>query len=456
MTRDPILELRILSGVHAGAREVLPQGAWLLGHADHADLIVCDAGIAAEHARLEVRDDGSLAVAWLDGTGSHAIVPAGHRVSLGPVEIALVPQDSPWLTDLPWAPDLPPPPAAPAGGTALSAAPAEAPTAADAPAPQASPPPAPARPPRTATKVGVVAGALLVAAVLAWRPWATEPTPPPLPIPAPLARAPGMGPADLAAVRAVVRDLGLEPVARAVADAHGGVTVHAGLLSEDEAESLAVHLARLSPRPGLRFAQADEIVAEASAFLQERLGESGRLEIRHLGQGRFALQGVLPDDATQQALVAALQQRVAHVRSVDTRAVQTREQQGRALVDTLRRAGFGAIESRWDTQQLQLKVRLASADVPRWERSLAAAVRQHAVPLQATLELTDPRPVAAPAARLPLQIASIVSGEVPYVVLSDGTKLLTDGAHAGWTLVRVDAEAVVFEGPRKQRVAVAR
>jgi hypothetical protein len=92
--------------------------------------------------------------------------------------------------------------------------------------------------------------------------------------------------------------------------------------------------------------------------------------------------------------------------------------------------------------------------VPMWEQALQAAVLRHPIPFRAT---TDVSAVAAPVTgRLPWNIRSVVGGEPAYVVLQDGSKMMTDGTRDGWRLVSITPQSVVFESPRGGRISVDR
>ena len=162
MKRDRMLELRVLTGTHAGARVLLPDAPQVLGSADDCDLILCDDGIAPQHARLERLEDGSALLHVLDRDLPPIHIRPGQGAEVGQVRISVEEADAPWNEDVPIA-DQPPPEGLP---LAADEGPAGAP---DAGGPQASglQPPATPRPPvrapaRAAGGWWQVAGAALL------------------------------------------------------------------------------------------------------------------------------------------------------------------------------------------------------------------------------------------------------------------------------------------------------
>ena len=145
MKRDRMLELRVLTGTHAGARVLLPDAPQVLGSADDCDLILCDDGIAPQHARLERLEDGSALLHVLDRDLPPIHIRPGQGAEVGQVRIAVEEVDAPWKEDVPIA-DQPAPDVLP--GAVSDAAPTgEAAGDQEAPGPRNAdiPPVAPAR-----------------------------------------------------------------------------------------------------------------------------------------------------------------------------------------------------------------------------------------------------------------------------------------------------------------------
>ena len=102
MTEPATLSVRILSGLHAGARMTLADGDWIAGRDDSCDIILADGGIAPRHACLSVKG-GVLKAAALDGEvtddqgnalSDGALLLPGTAYRLGGVRFACGPEDA--------------------------------------------------------------------------------------------------------------------------------------------------------------------------------------------------------------------------------------------------------------------------------------------------------------------------------------------------------------------------
>ncbi len=106
---------------------------------------------------------------------------------------------------------------------------------------------------------------------------------------------------------------------------------------------------------------------------------------------------------------------------------------------------------RWQDGKLYIDAKVLRQQVPQWERALMQAVARYPVPISATLAPQSQAQDLA-MARLPFQLRSVMGGDLPYVVLADGGKLIEGGSRQGWRLVSVDGEQVVFENGTRRAV----
>ena len=420
-------ELRVLDGVHAGARAPLAPRL-TIGSAPDNDIVLSDPGIAASHAEL-VWDDAADRWRLLrdDIASEHGI---GEAVRLGPVRLTVASANEPFdaVVEAPVvAPSIqvPDEPAAPAADE--SGAPPPVPTA------------APALPPRrdAAAVLALVLASVLVmlllggvAAVLWLAPAPVRPAPPaPPPLP------------TLARVQQVVDAQGLKGRVQVVMGPAGLPRVE-GLL-DDEAliESLGSALARLQPRPAMR--------VWSPATLRSALREAGialppGLSLRISPQGAAVLSGPVAGPEAVQALKQQLRVLLpASVPWVDE-LLQPPQLAERFLADA-RAQGF-VLDGQLQGDLLRLSARIPDDDLPRWERWLPTASRRHAGALRLAVVLERAVPAAPVPARSPLAIRSVVGGAEPLLVLADGTRLLVGGRHDGWQLLAIDDRAIVFEG----------
>ena len=458
MNREAMPELRILTGTHAGARALLGDGGQTVGSGADCDFILSDDGVADQHVRVECQQDGSVMLHWLNSEDEEAPPPPqrlepGEDADVGPIKIAIDAANAPWPGDLQDQP------------VAMRAVkPEEPPAAAPSEQSRQSPPeeePKRAMPSASAAAlwVGVVLGATcLVAAGAMW--WASASTPSSIDTPS-VPRAAPMPVVSEASKRqreqalAIVAKLGM--TSRVSVEAIPGdapLQVRAALLSEEDAEILAMGLAGLSPRPALRMGGEREMKLAVGDALQRHSARlQTRLTARYLGEGRFIIEGRVPDAAAKLPILQALRKDFGEVRAFED-GMRTSAEQADAMVDDLRGQGIEGVHGEWIDGSLAIRVRLAPADVPRWEKALQAAAARYEIPFKATLELSaDAPPIAA---KLPMRIRSVVSGETPYLVLGDGGKLFVEGRHAGWRLVGIGPQNMVFEDPQQRRVVVDR
>lgn len=104
MKSDRMLELRVLTGIHAGARALLTADSQVIGSGEECALILSDGGVLAQHARLESSADGSVVLRWLDDALPPVWLQPGQSACIGPVRIAIETLGAPWREDLPWRP----------------------------------------------------------------------------------------------------------------------------------------------------------------------------------------------------------------------------------------------------------------------------------------------------------------------------------------------------------------
>jgi type III secretion protein D len=73
--------------------------------------------------------------------------------------------------------------------------------------------------------------------------------------------------------------------------------------------------------------------------------------------------------------------------------------------------------------------------------------------LRARLEFVHPNS-APPAAQahLPFELRGVVGGDMPYVQLTDGQKLVQGGTSQGWRLASISESQVVFDSGGRRAV----
>ena len=442
-------ELRVLDGLHAGARAPLQGDSAVrlaIGSAFDNDVVLSDPGIDARHALL-----------WWDPAGPRwqlladdAAAPGpghapGETLALGPVRVTVAAANDHF--------ERQPGPAEPE--PALVDEPVPEPGA-DAEL-EADPPP----PPHGRRRVWVL-GVGLVLALAGLGLWQRQDGVLPGPGGAasvPMARParPAVAEPSHAAVQAVLQGRGLLPRLRVQGPA-GRPQVVGLLAGEAELEALADALLRVSPRPGLQVWTPNTLRA-ALRDSGARLPAGVLLAVDERG----ALRASGPVDSEAQAV--DLQQRLQALLPAGVPLQLALEPPARLAARVLADAqaqGF-RIDGRLQGRQLVMTVDLPEADRGRWERWLSglpaqlggvlsvAATLRPAVPATGLAEpslLAVPTEVAATASPGPgpaWRVRSVVGGASPFVVLADGSRLQPGAQRDGLTLLQIDDDGLLLQ-----------
>lgn len=442
------LELRVLDGLHAGARAALPAGPELklaIGSALDNDIVLSDPGIEPRHAVLLWQAERGRWQLLRDGQAAagEGLAP-GEAALLGSIRVTVVAANDPF--DLTAAPPMAPEPEIRDDEVRAEAAAedAAAPAAAGAvgePLLAASPDARAAtaragRPWAWVLALGSLAVlALVVVALALFARGATEP--------AAMAATPAVdrGVADLrATVMGVLRQQGLDGRLQVQGDARQA-TVQGLLAADEQLEPLAAALSRLKPLPRLQVWTLDQVRAAAR---DAGLRWPASVTLAVADSGALRLAGALPSDEAEAALQQALRTLLPPFVVVQADFVKPAVLAQR-FIDEARAAGF-ALDGQVQGRQLRLSATVPAAELPRWERWLLGAQSRLAGLLSLSVQLRDPVVAAAAPRKLPFRVASVVGGERPHLLLDDGTKLAPGARRDGYTLVQIDDDALVLQG----------
>ncbi len=461
----PALQLRILTGMHAGARCNLDRLEYLIGSGEACDIVLADDGLMAAHARLE-RGPGLWLLHWLADESSDAPPPApvglepGLAVAMGPVIVAVDQPDAPWptleqlvLVQSAAGVSEPPPKTEPDDVQAATAA---DPVDASSPAGEAKNNGRARRIVRWTVTLGGGAAMLLLIAVgvVASR------TPPPVGAPDISASAAGRSAATVAsaavapsaesrqAIEKIIQELGLSKVVTVEAF-DGAWRVRGHYLDDLTAERLSAALTRLPLRPRVRITLAQDLSQDLSDMLR-RWGEEKAFVVtaQRLADRRFRLNGRPRSAADRDELLMALGKEFPGV-EWDLQLASA-EEEAQRLLEELLSAGWD-VGGEWQDAVFTMRVRLQPAQVPAWERDLTQAVNRHSVPIKAMVATDASATVVAarlslpPSGRPPFQVRSVVASEPPLVVLDGGHRLLQGGTHMGWRFVGLDPQNLIFD-----------
>ena len=463
MNGGEMVELRILDGLHAGARVPLPLGSRLVLGAtadESVDIVLRDLPEGTSGTIEATSDKGWQ---WAPhSTGPGLAVSRRQCLRLGPVLMMVQARDAAWpgleqfeIVDATalesQTAEAPPVPTESTERSAASghdgrgesegggehaesshpSSAADGGVGGETPAPNPAPLAGRVRGMRGALGVSV---AMVIGGSVVWLAawliaWATPPAPPPPPPPPRLAEA------DL---RALLDELTID--ARLVivppeSDAPPGLEGVVG--GEQDMERLTNALSRLPQRPALRVLTTEDFIAQAE-MLTALHGEG--IRARSPTVGTLELSGVGRDDAS----VAALRDRLSGslprgivIEDHSFRADQV-SNTVQALLEQRRLRGF---ELSWENGHLRLEGRLQEENVNAWEHAVLEIDRRFdgRVPFTAAVQLPPP------GAYLRRHVSAVVSGNPPYVVLTSGQKVMPGGRVGNYRLMEIRDSMSVWE-----------
>lgn len=358
-------ELRILGGVHAGAAAPLGERV-LLGASLDCDIVLVDAGIGARHAEIAWDEArGQWTLRPLDGAPA-AAYPEGAAVTVGPLRLTVAAANSEWRhTD------------------ALTGKPlaAEPPTALpDDGADRAAAQPVTAVAAGTAGNRGrrrgqttllLAAFALPAALVAIWAVLRQLGSPAQGDFVAPAGWS-GAAPAPVAdhaanhaATRAALAALQLDKTLRVETLADGTPRVVGVLADDATVEALGAALLALEPRPAMA------VYSESALrqLLQETSAALPRgVRLEWTGQQSLVLSGAVSSAEDRQSVMTSVRAGLPAGLALEERLLLPAQLAEQFLNDA-RNAGF-RLDGRFNDGQLELTGRIAATDLRRWERFL--------------------------------------------------------------------------------------
>jgi type III secretion protein D len=449
MTQD--LELRVLTGIHHGARCQARDGA-LIGSDERCDIVLCDDGIADEAARLWIGIDTWRIFTQGDASDTMPEVPFGTPLELGPILVTIAHAAAPW----PDAGMLQSAGMATKKDTTQQAVPnhesAGAQTAAD---PAWSVPAATTRGDEgeLAAKGAVAARAqssrrrkgsglrwavggpliLLVFGSVASFPPAKVPSMP---------RAQAIPPRDpeiLLRARHLLLEQGYAPRVRASLGAEQEVVITGWVRDDTEHDRLATALSTIWPLPAMRVGKESQVAMRMDMHIRDM---DLHAVIAHLATGYPEIRGVAASDAVrQEALRRWREDADAMVLPVAMTMLLAAEVAD-AFNTAVAAAGLPPLASSWKDKALRIDA--GALDRPQLEQ------------LQTVLDMLNPLYMdalrldgenARATESMPFRVRTIVGGRQPWVILEDGTRIVIGGTHGAYRLTSVEDGSVIFDGP---------
>jgi type III secretion system YscD/HrpQ family protein len=463
-----IQEIRILSGLQAGASLALSPGEYLLGTSEQCDIVLNDRQMMAKHARLIINEQGitihgeegiifTLAEKPHDGPiGLGELFRAGHTWLV--VEEA----DAAWPDVEAIFSEMKPAKLAPAGvegsqeetgepgfsnldslneETGIDQAAAEAPFTAEKDV--TSSPIEHGALMRNASflrqhalkgiAVAAVLGIAVLCIVLALTPS----------IPDNKLLAQQASSENKRRIEQLLQNMHLRQRVSVAENKQGKLVVSGYLAKAQDITALMDALVKLNIRPELRLFSEETIVNAANQIL---LAAQLPIKATNLGMGRIQLIGAAANYENIDALMQKMNTSIDGLRGIDSEILV-----GDQLVAKLRQMivdnGLaGKVALTINKGEAVVNGALDMREMAQWEQLMAQFVSTYGniLPIRASFPPT--------ANMLPFKVLSAFSGEMPFIVTDRGEKVMLGGHIKGYTLVNITEQEIVFDGPRKVQI----
>lgn len=238
----------------------------------------------------------------------------------------------------------------------------------------------------------------------------------------------------------------------------GGIRISGWVASVDQLDRLAEKLSALRPMPQLSVRMASDVLDD----FKEAARNAGivKPDFELLGSGKVKVKGLVSDVPARDKALQTLRAGVPSNLEMED-GLRVAASQGPVLQQWLRAAGFPGASAQWNDGVMQLTLPLEPQERPRLENLLArrdvpltdipfTLNVQYRVPSESKTARTAPAPelIHISKAPLPFRVTSVIGGVNPYVILADGGKLQPGGQRNGWRLDAVDTDRVTFSGPK--------
>lgn len=486
---DVDLELRILTGNHAGASTPV-ESDLVIGADPSCDIVLTDTGIAPRHARVRLTDQNWSVTRYDtatdpadDGTEVEHF-PPGEQFALARVLISIDAANAPWgaINTTGWE-------ANEQSEAALQEFPKldvanvsdSVDTNSTGQAGWAIPPDqyhAPGRTPKERSLRLGVAALIFIAIALTLRGlFETGSFSPP---DSTISEAPSVAqrPHETSVAGALLNPhlLAVERILRqefstlelsAQAQTSGSILVTGFVSNEEDYLSVATALSRISPRPALRITNDSETHALISQWKTQQ-SLSG-IQLVYSGKGHLHASGTLRDKDALDDIVQRVKNEFPHLVSFTQNVVLFPEAVQR-LEARIKAAGFGKVESAWRGEQLSLLFSSVPAQrLGALESILKGFNREHrgVIPFKVDVRLApQPSAIAPPSSRsmafnggaplsatdLPFKVRSVIGGNFPYLITDGGFRLLPGGTLEDFRLLSIEPRELIFESLRSGRI----
>ncbi len=441
----PQLELRVLHGPQAGSRLTLSVGEYLLGTDDECDVMLAGPRLKGTHAKLKIDGDlasiGPIEGGVLDAHGSpiseDAPLALGMPVELGGIWISIDEVDAPWPSTeaLIPQPSLAPPPTTESSEPATHAAP---PIQAD--------PEFDAQRVRARRMLIISMTALATIAILGIAGALM------------LVRQSTQADSEL-----VSRDTEVPTKStlgerlsesfpgreiRVTSRQGGAPLVTAYATDKAMADRMQVVIRKYDNTAVIQLFQDDSMLESANTVVQKYRQEGTRamVQIVDLKNGVANIRGAVVSKAARDELLENLRSVVPGLRSIDA-SLQSTDELPSLLSDRLAVADLSKKFQILSKQpEFTLRGSLTDEELRRWETVLLQFDEEFGrlLPIRAMIVLQQKRP--------PINIQTVVSGPMPFVITDTGQRISVGGEANGHTITAIRDDEVIFDGNLRYRL----
>lgn len=223
----------------------------------------------------------------------------------------------------------------------------------------------------------------------------------------------------------------------------GKLVVSGYVANAQDMSALVGGLAKLNLKLELRLFDESKILNEVNHIL---LNTKFPIKAINLGMGRIQLVGAAASYENIDGLLQKMNFTVDGLRSIDSEILV-----GDQLVAKLRQMivdhGLsGKIALTVNNGEAIVNGALDVREMAQWEQLMAQFVATYGniLPIRASFPPT--------ANMLPFKVLSAFSGDMPFIVTDQGQKVMLGGHIKGYTLVNITEQEIVFDGPRKVQI----
>jgi type III secretion protein D len=457
MTQD--LELRVLTGLHHGARCPAQDGA-LLGSHERCDIVLCDEGIAEEAVRLWIGNEAWRLSTHDDMPDSAQELPFGAPYRLGPIHVTVACAGDSWPT-----PDelsamlrsaeesqgdsgrgmhdsdaagMTSASATEEGGTAIAT-----PRHPDQnlPLEEGAYHLEAGRAQRKKSRLRWAFGGLLILLVFggaaSYSPAGVQPD-------AQLASAPLADAETLTRTQQLLRNRGYADRLHAALSSEQQIVVSGWVRDNKDHDELATVLTEIWPLPTL---QVDDQGQATARIMAQSLDLDVRVVVEYPSPGHLTIRGIAASDTARTQALERWQANVDASPQV-TITLLPAEQVRAALNKAISAAGLPTVTTDWKDKTLWVGARGFDArQLQRLKGILDALNSSYVNTLQVG---EDESPKSVP---IPFRVHSVVGGTQPWIMLEDGTRIIVGGTHGAYSLKSIEDGRVVFDGPSTAVIA---